>query len=219
MRSVLDKMVQAFKAEHNVTIEISYDGSNKLLGQMDLTRKGDLYISGDADYVEMAGKKGFVAASKPICYFVPVIMVRKGNPRKIKALSDLCAPGIKIGQGDEKSAAVGRTTVAVLTKNKIVRGAWDKNVVLVSPTVNDLANAVKLKTIDAAIVWDAIAANYPQDAEVIPIDRERNVFPEVRAAVLTFNKNREAAGAFLDFMTSPPGRQLLSSTGYSVQKP
>jgi molybdate transport system substrate-binding protein len=219
MRPAVEKVRQSYEADHATKVQISYDGSNKLLGEMELTRKGDLYISGDADYVDSAAAKGFVASRQPVCWFVPVIMVQKGNPRGIKIPADLCAQGIKLGQGDENATAVGRASMAIIAKFNLDRTFWKRNVVLVTQTVNELANAVKLHTIDAAIVWNAVASSYPADADVVAIDPAQNVFPEVDGAVLTFSRHSLAASVFLKYVTSPFGKAILKSSGYTVEKP
>ena len=79
--------------------------------------------------------------------------------------------------------------------------------------------AVKLGTIDATVVWNAIAANYKDASEAIPIDPAKNICPLVAAAVLKGAANPVAAQAFLDFMTSDRGREILRAAGYTVDKP
>jgi molybdate transport system substrate-binding protein len=219
MRVAIDTIAKEFEKATGVKVERSFDASNKLLGQIELTKRGDVYIPGDADYVEMARAKGLVASEKNICWFVPVILVKKGDPKAIKTLSDLCKPGIRIGQGDPKAAAVGRIMPRLLALNTIDTVAWRKNVVLTAAMVGELANAVKLGTIDAAIVWNATAAAYPSDASVIAIDAGHNICPQVGGAVLSFAKNKDAAAAFLVFVTSDKGRAMLSAHGYTVDKP
>jgi molybdate transport system substrate-binding protein len=219
MRLVVDTLAREFEKTTGVKVERSFDGSNKLLGQIDLTKRGDVYIPGDADYVEMARTKGLIASEKPICYFAPVIMVKKGNPKGVKTLSDLLKAGTRIGQGDQKTAAVGRIMPKLLALNTIDTAAWRKNVVLSAPTVNELANAVKLGTLDAAIVWNATAAMYSKEADVVTIDKAHNFFPEVGGAVLNLTKNKDAAVAFVDFLASPHARDVLIANGYSVEKP
>jgi len=213
------KLAEEFGRGRGVEMEISYAGSNVLLGQIELTRKGDVYIAGDADYVDMAEKKGLVKSKKRICYFVPVIMVAKGNPKGVKTLGDLTKEGVKIGQGDEKAAAGGRLMPKLLELNGVDAAAWQKNVVLSTPTVNELALKIELGTIDAAVVWRSIALQYPKVSDIVSIDRAKNVCPEVAGAVLSDAVNPAAAAAFLDLLASERGRTVLAENGYTVEKP
>ncbi|MFH1762331.1 MAG: extracellular solute-binding protein [bacterium] len=219
MRKPIAKLSQEFLDKHNVEVELNYDGTNRLLGQIKLTQVGDIYIAGDADYIEMAREQGLVKTSSTLCYFVPVIMVKKGNPRGIHSLSHLLRKGVKVGQGDEKAAAVGRLTPKILAINGIALEDWRKNVVLSTPTVNELGVAIKLGTIDAAVVWSSIAANYSEDSEIIALDPGKNIIPEVSGAVLAFSNNSDAASVFLRFIASERGRQVLAENGYVVERP
>jgi molybdate transport system substrate-binding protein len=219
MRLPVTQMAEAFEKETGVKVQLSFDGSNRLLGQVKLTRKGDVYIAGDAEYVAMAAKEGLVASRGNICRFRPVIMVQKGNPRGLRALADLARPGIKVGQGDPKAAAVGRIMPKLLELNAVDADAWRRNVVLETATVNDLAVAIKLGTLDAVVVWDAIANAYRDSSDAIAIPEDRNICPEVESAVLAFAANKTGAQAFVDFMASEKGMEICRKNGYSVDKP
>lgn len=219
MKDPIQKLADDFEAARGVKIEMAEGGSNTLLGQITLSRRGDIYVAGDADYINMAAERGLVETHKTLCYFVPVIMVAKGNPKNIATLGDLTQPGIRIGQGDERATAIGRLMPKILELNGVDYAAWKKNVVTAAPTVNELGLKVELRALDAAVVWESIAIRYPTSADIIPIPREKNICPEVAAAVLKFTKNGQDATAFLEFLTSPRGRQVLAEAGYTVDKP
>lgn len=178
-----------------------------------------MYVAGDADYVAMAAKEGLIAANKTVCFFTPVIMVQKGNPKSIKSLADMLKPGVKIAQGDEKAAAVGRIMGKLLELNGVDKDAWRKNVVTTTPTVNELAVAVKLGTIDATVVWDSIAKDYKDSSEVIELEPAKNIFPQVEVAILANAENKDGAQAFIDFMVSDEGKAILKKMGYRTDNP
>lgn len=219
MRLPVERIAAEFQALSGVRVELTYDGSNKLLGQIKLTRKGDVYIAGDAEYVDMARSDTLIDASKTVCYFVPVILTRKGNPKKIASLADLTRPGIRLGQADGKAAAVGRIMPRLLLQNNVDTAAWQKNVVLSTATVNELGLAVKLGTLDAVVVWDAIAASYAKDADAVEIPVERNIIPVVEAAVLRFSMEKKTAAMFLDYLGSEAAKKILRAHHYRTEKP
>lgn len=219
MKLPIKKLAEAFEKETGTTINLSYGGSNTLLAQIKLSQKGDVYIAGDADYIDMAQKAGLVSSREGLCYFVPVIMVQKDNPKNVKALADLTAPGLHIGQGDERATAVGRLMPKLLDLNGVDKAAWKKNVKIATPTVNELGLKIELKNIDAAVVWRCIALKYAEHADIVPIPAEKNISPQVAAAVLTCAKRPAGAAAFLKFLVSERGRKVLSENGYTVDKP
>jgi len=216
MRKPIEFCAKKFEDSLGIRVELSYDGSNRLLGQILLTHKGDVYVCGDAEYADSAKAKGLVDKMATICLFTPVILVKKGNPHKILSMTDLTKPGLKIGQGDEKSAAVGKIIPKLLSLNTVDAGMWKKNVVLITPTVTELGNAVKLGTVDAVIVWNSIALGYKDVAEIVPI--AQNVTATVEAVVLTTSADKTAASEFLDFLKSQSGRKIFTDAGYDATK-
>ena len=90
----------------------------------------------------------------------PVIITAAGNPKKIGVLNDLLRSDVRVALANPDQAAIGRTLRTLLQKT----GQWsefEKHAAVLKPTVNDLANDVKVGSVDAAIVWDATARQYP----------------------------------------------------------
>ncbi len=214
MRKAIDKLARDFGERQGVKIELNADGSNRLLGQIQLSRQGDVYIAGDAEYVERAMAAGLATTGFTFCLYVPVIIVQKDNPLGIKTLADLLKPGVRIGQGDEKAAAIGQQTVKILARNKIDREAWNKNVLLNTMTVNELGAAIKLRTIDAALVWSSTAADYAADAAAVALDPTGTIVSDVQGTVLTCARDKALAQEFLDFLLTPGAQATLAANGY-----
>lgn len=219
MQKPIAALSKEFENQTGVKVDVTYHGTNTLLGQIKLARRGDVYIAGDADYIEQARKDSLVSSTKTICWFVPVIMVKKGNPRSIKTLSDLTKAGIKLGQGDDKAAAVGRIMPKILAMNGVDTTAWSKNIRLITPTGNELGLAFKLGTLDATVVWSVIADNYLDVAEQIKIPLDKNVIPQVDAAVLRFSRDTKLSTQYLEFITSDHARKVLKDNGYIINRP
>jgi len=219
MQKPIDELAREFTASTAVEVRANYAGSNVLFGQIDLTKKGDVYIPGDADYVEMAREKGLITFDRPVCYFVPVIMVEKGNPRQIASLADLTKARLKVGLGDPKACAIGRLMNPLFERNGVDPAAVAPNVRLRTPTVNDLGGAVKLGSIQATVVWSSIAAQYAEDSETVAIPAAGNIIPVVKAATLTTADNPPAARAFVEFLASARGREMLARHHYVVDEP
>ena len=65
-----------------------------------------------------------------------------------------------------EAAAIGRVAKAALGKS----GIWEDlaaKAITFKPTVNDLANDLKLGSADASILWDATVRQYPE-IEALP---------------------------------------------------
>lgn len=217
IRPPVAELVEEFGREHGVNFECDYAGSEVLISRIKLTGQGDLYMPGDAYYVELAEKEGLIASKKTVCYFVPVIQVRKGNPKNIRTLTDLTRPDVKVGLGDPKACAIGRKSSRIFAKNAI--SEEEVNVKFRSVTVSELGNHVKLGTLDAAIVWDAVAAFSPKETEVVPIPRDQNIISTVAVGTLKSAQHPELAAKFVEFVTSKRGKQVFEKYHYPTSLP
>jgi molybdate transport system substrate-binding protein len=161
-----------------------------------------------------------IASSRDACYFIPVILVRKGNPENIRGVADLTREGLRLGFGDPEACAIGRVTTEILKRNNVNTADLEqRNVVFRSLTVNELGVHIKAGKIDATIVWDAIAAQYPEEGEVVPIPKERNVISPVPVAVLRSSKYPKLAAAFQEFVVSEEGRAIFAKHHYTTEAP
>jgi len=213
------QMAEAFEREHGVKIVADYAGSEVLLSKIKLTRKGDLYMPGDKHYVDQAAQEGMILSQKSVCYFVPTILVQKGNPKNIRGLQDLLKAGLKLGLGDAKACAIGRKTKQIFAKNDIAWEDIEKNLVFQSMTVNELGMQIKADSLDAVIVWDAVAKYYRDDGTEIPIPVEQNVISTVDIGVLSSTENRSLAEKFLQFAISARGGDIFAKNNYTVELP
>ncbi len=219
IRPAAAEIVEQFQREHGVVVECDYDGSERLLSRIKLSGLGDVYMPGDVHYIEQAGKQGLVGASKNACYFIPVILVQKGNPKNVRSLADLTRPGIDVGLGNPEACAIGRKSVKVFEKNNIAEEDLKPNVKYQSLTVNDLGNQIKLKQLDAVIVWDAMAAYFADDADVVPIPPGQNVISRVAVGVLNSSQHPELAGKLVDFIASEKGAAIFRKHHYTTELP
>ncbi|UCG58568.1 MAG: substrate-binding domain-containing protein [Phycisphaerales bacterium] len=219
IRPPVDELAEVFGREHNVRIVVDYAGSEVLLSKIKLTRRGDLYMPGDKHYVDQAAQENMILSQRPVCYFVPTILVQKGNPKEIHDLEDLLREGLKVGIGDAKTCAIGRKTKQIFAKNGIAAEQIERNAVFQSLTVNELGMQIQAKSLDAVIVWDAIARYYSDHGQEVVIPVGKNVISTVNLGVLAFTKNRPLADKFMEFATSEPGRALFKKHLYRVDHP
>jgi len=219
IRPPADELIEVFELNYGIKVSPDYAGSEVLLSKIKLARRGDLYMPGDKHYIEQAAQADMILSRRSVCYWVPAILVRKGNPKEIRGLNDLLKPGIKLGLGDSSACAIGRISKQIFEKNNI---AWDevqKNLVYQSLTVNELGLQIQAKALDAVIVWDAIARYYDGSGDEIQIPVENNIISTIDIGVLKFTEHREQAEKFVDFITSGAGQRIYQKYNYSTKSP
>ena len=218
MQKPVARIVEEYEKEYCVRVDVQYAGSDTLLGSIEASRLGDLYLAADSSYIVKAQKLGLAVESIPVSFLTAGLVVKEGNPHGIASLQDLLdKPGLRIGFGNPEQTAIGRFTRKVLSE----AGLWDElepRVLLFTPTVNELANAVKVDAIDVTVVWDAVASQYP-DLEFIHVpefDRERK---EVTIGVLQSSKNPAAALRFARFLTARDrGLEVFAEENFEIRE-
>lgn len=219
LRWPVAELAEMFSNRHDVRIECDYAGSELLLSRIKLTHQGDLYLPGEVYYVEQAEAEGLVAEKTTVCYFVPVILVQKGNPKGIQTLQDLLQAGLKVGLGDIQACAIGRNCEQIFQRTGISEKEMADHVAFRSLTVNELGTNVAVGALDAAIVWDAVAANFADKTETVPIPAGQNVVSTVAIGVLRSSRQLDLARQFVALLTSPEGQAVFAKHHYTTSPP
>ena len=214
LRPPVGEIVEIFSQEYNVKVDCSYGGAGTLLNQIQLTKRGDLFMPGDVSYIDHAGE--LIICKHRVCYLIPVILVKKGNPKNIKGIDDLVAPGIRLGLGNPKAVPVGRKAIEIFEKANIKIKKVEKNLVFSAMTVNELGVQIKVGKIDAAIVWDGVAAYFSDSADIIEIPKERNAISTVAIALLSCSMHKLAQN-FIDFISSEQGQEIFHKHHFSIR--
>ena len=169
-------------------------------------------MPGEDFYLDQARERGFIAEQQLVGYFEPVLLVQKGNPKGIRTIDDLARPGLKVGVGEPEACAVGRAAEAVLKAANLLQAA-EPNIVLRAGNVPELGNAVKLKSLDVAIVWNVTAAQVADSCDAIPLPHGLYQPSPIPVGVLKFSEHPTEARAFAQFCAGPEGQELVVQAG------
>ena len=217
IRYPMKELIDEYQKAYDVEISAQYQGSNTLLAQIDVTKKGDLYLAADDSYIKLAREKGLAAESIPLALMKPVIVVHKDN-KSIQGLDDLLDPANRVCLGNPEAAAVGKKTRKLLKRS----GHWEKlneNVTkrgVFKPTVNEVAVDVKLKSVQAGIIWDTTAGQYPELRQISCPELDSGE-ATIQICVLKGSTDPTAALAFARFISARDrGLQTFSKNGFRV---
>lgn len=200
LRPAMKAVRESYEAEYGVRVDVNFGGSGSLLGTMRSAAAGDLYIAADMEYVDQARQLGLCAEALPLAWQKPVVAVAEGNPKGIARFEDLLRDDVRVGVANPEAAAVGKCVRTELRKV----GLWNQfagRLAVMTMTVNEVANNVKIGAIDAGITWDATLTSYPElEAVVLPelIAGER----QIACAVLTSSEVPTAALRFARYLTA-----------------
>lgn len=210
-----DETAQEYEKEFGVQIQAQFGGSGTLLTSAQASQTGDLFIPVDESYLQMAREKGMLDESLPLATTHAVMAVRKGNPKALHTLDDLLKPDVKLAQANPDAAGIGKLTKTALEK----AGLWNDikgHTAVFKPTVSDVANDVKLGTVDAGFVWDTTALLYP-DLEAVEVPTLMAVETKIAVGVLRSSKQPAAALKFARYLAArDKGLKAFARHGYKV---
>ncbi len=215
LRKAIDEIAAEFTIQHDIQVESDYAGSGILISKTRMDKTADIFLPGDQSYVERLNVlEQNIMEKIDVCRFVPVIITAKGNPKNVKSIADFKNVGLKVGLGKAEACRIGRVGDLLLENYGLRR--TDLLEVQESLTVNELGVWVKMGSVDASVVWDAIAFNIKDDVEIIEIPKEKNIISKVVAGRLNTSKNIKGATLFMEFLKGDKAKGILKKNGYSV---
>jgi molybdenum ABC transporter molybdate-binding protein len=218
IRPAVEQVAAAYEQEYGVPIMIQYGGSNTLLSQIEVARTGDLYLAADDSFSQLAREKNLTREELPLAVMRPVIAIRRGNPKNIRSLVDLLRDDVKVAMGNPDQAAIGQTTRTLLEAT----GDWQRleeqvtRTGVFKPTVPEVANDIKLGSVDAGIVWDTTLALYPE-LQAVHVPALDGGAARVTVSVLASSQNPSAALRFARYLAAPEkGAVAFQKNGYQT---
>ncbi|TWT75547.1 Molybdate-binding periplasmic protein precursor [Posidoniimonas polymericola] len=216
LRRPLEEVAARFEGEEGVSVQLQFGGSNTLLSQIEASRQGDLFLSADRRYLDVGRERGLIGEIISVAQMRPVVVVRRGRGDSVRTLDDLLE--LRLASGSPDQAAIGRVTRDLLR----AAGRWDafdqrvRTAGVYKPTVNDVAADVVLGSVDAGIVWDALAAQMPE-LEAISLPELAEGRSEIGIGVLTSSKAPAAALRFArNLIADDGGAEVFRSYGYQA---
>ncbi|RGE21158.1 molybdate ABC transporter substrate-binding protein [Leucobacter sp. wl10] len=218
LQAAFDELAAEFASENpGVAFAPSvYDGSSVLVTQLEGGARADVFASADEANMEKADEADLLAG--PAQTFATnelVIAVAPGNPLGIESLADLAAP-----------TASGEPPITVMCAAEVpcggaARTLLDLNGVALAPASEEQNVSATLAKVvageaDAGLVYRTDVRG--ADGEVDGVDIEGaaenpNAYP---IAVLRESASPEAARAFVEFVRSERGRELLAGYGFGA---
>ncbi|HXW19232.1 MAG TPA: molybdate ABC transporter substrate-binding protein [Roseiarcus sp.] len=217
MRTALDEIAAAFRAETGTEAKISYGGSLALARQITQGAPADIFVSADEESMDEAVKGG---AIKPETRFnllgnSLVVVANRNSPLDSVALTpsaiDAAIGSGKLATGEVNSVPVGKYAKQALTN----LGLWEDVAPHLAMTDNVRAALAFVARNEAplGIVYATDAAAEPT-VKVVAVFPASSHKPIVYPVALTAASDSPSAVGFLHFLSSPPARSIFTRQGF-----
>ena len=235
-REAYAKLIPAFQGTPNgegVSFSQSYGSSGDQSRAVSAGLQADIVALSLAPDVDTLVKAGLVDAkwSKQshrgmVTDSVVVIVLRDGNPKKIRTFNDLLKPGVQVITPNPFTSGGARWNVMAAYGAWLKQGATPKqaqakllalfkNVTVQDKSARDALNTFLSGKGDALITYEneAIAAQRAKQ-QVQYIVPKATILIENPIAVLKTSDNRDKATQFIRYLKTPAAQQIFAEFGY-----
>lgn len=213
----LEEIARAFEREHGCRVLLNTGGSNSLARQIVAGAPVDLFISADADQMQVVEKAGRIAPGGSVTLLSNrlVVVAAPARAASLRTPQDLLDPGIsRIAAGDPAAVPAGVYARRCLES----LGLWSRVQPKIVPGVSVRAalTAVERGEVDAAIVYRSDAAVSRGLAVAFELPQTpglRIVYP---AAVIAGAPHESLARGFLEHLRSPGSMSVFARYGFEA---
>jgi molybdenum ABC transporter molybdate-binding protein len=213
LRTPVEKAATEFEKDTGIKVQLNFGPSEGLLSTLDVTKQGDLFLPADDSYIAKARELGLVEQDYAIASLTAVAVFRSDYPMDAKDITwdDIFQKDFRLAQPNP-ATAVGKLTQTGLTPS----GLWEqieRSRPVMMGTVTEAANAVKLGSADAAIIWDGVARQYPS-LKVVRLPHLDRIKASVSAAVCQKANSRTEARWFAEYLAGP-GQEHFATASFA----
>jgi len=210
LRNALAGYANGFKP---AKVRLSFGGSDELAAQIRGGSPVDVFAAANKKLPDQLFAEGKV--QKPVAFTGNrlVLAVPKGSDR-VKQLSDLTRPGVKIAIG-AKTVPIGSYTRDVLAGlPSIQRNEILANVKSEEPDVAGIVGKLTQGAVNAGFVYVTDVDAAADKLRALPLPSKISPTVVYEAAVVKGTKHPAQARAFLDELVGPQGQAALKTAGF-----
>ncbi|THG37581.1 substrate-binding domain-containing protein [Sphingomonas olei] len=182
---------------------------------------GDVIYSGSetmmTDLQAAMGDRIDPATITPLYLRVSNILVRPGNPGKIRGLNDLFRPGHRVlvvngaGQNGLWEDMAGRT--GEIAKVRALRS----NIIRYAKNSAEAKQVWTADTsLDAWIIWGIWQKANPALADAVPVEQSYRIYRDVGSGLTAAGKSNPDALAFAEWLTTPAAQAIFVKWGWEA---
>jgi len=210
LTAAFQAMAVAFeKDQPAVKVQLNFSGSATLVQQIQEGAPADVFAAADEVTMQKLVEGGTAAAAPAIFARNTLqIAVARGNPKHITALADLARPGLIIALCGP-TVPCGRYALEAFHKAGVALPAASQEL-----DVKAVVSKVAMGEVDAGIVYATDVRAAGGTVEGVDIPAAANVVARYPIVALSTAPSPAVAAAFVAFVLSAHGQQVLGDFGF-----
>jgi molybdate transport system substrate-binding protein len=209
LKDTFTQLGQQFEAAHpGDTVKFSFGASSALAEQINSGAPADVFASAATKNMDQVVTTGNASNPQNFAENIMEVAVPPSNPAKVTSVNDLAKSSVKVALC-QPQVPCGVVAAEVFKNAKIT-----VKPVTLQPDVKSVLTQVELGNVDAGVVYvtDVQAAGSKVKGVTIPANV--NASTTYPIAALTHSKEQAIAAAFVAYVLSPPGEQVLKAAGF-----
>lgn len=206
------QLCNEFTAQTRIKVSTMVGGSEDLLPLVKVGRQGDIFVTHDP-YLDYVADAKALADYVQVGSLVPVLAVQKSNPKGVESIQDLTRSGLKVALTDPKYSTCGEMVFKLLDKKGITESVMKNVGNRLTRGHNDLGTLLKIKTVDAVIMWNGVAHTFGESVEIVPAPYEYDKEVRVHVIGLNYSKKPDLLKEFFEFVRKRGGT-VFAEYGY-----
>lgn len=211
LRPAIEDTIIKFEEREGVRVSRAYNGCGILVAQMKSGQHPDAYFACDLEFMNQV--KDLFPEPVSVSQNELVILVEKGNPKKISSLRDLTKEGLRVGIGHEKQCAMGWITQNTF-KESGLQTELMANVTVQTPTGDMLVNQLRTGSLDAAVAYLSNAAGAAEFLDAVQIRGIPCSTATQPWAVAKESRFPQLAGRLFDHLSSADSQEIFAAEGF-----
>ncbi len=198
-----------FEAAHpGDTVKFSFGGSSTLATQITGGAPADVFASAAPANMDTVVSAGDASSPKDFAKNTAEIAVPPSNPAKVTSVSDMAKSSVKVALCQPK------VPCGVVASQVFKNAGVTVKPVTLQPDVKSVLTQVELGNVDAGMVYvtDVKAAGTKVKGVTIPASQNASTLYPI--ATISSSTHQAEAEAFVAYVLSPAGEQVLTAAGF-----
>jgi len=211
-RRPMEKLVEMYQEETGKELALSFGGSEDHWPHVELKAKGDFYVT-HSPFMQKTADADSLLREVPVGFNAPVLVVAKGNPKKVESIEGLTAEGLRVVLPNPEYSTCGEMVFALLKEKEILDDVLKNVGNAQKRSHQEIGNAISVGARDAGIMWNGVANGYLDKLDIVPAPYEYDEEIAVSVMGLSYTKHEADVQAFLDFVEKH-GQEVFAAFGY-----
>ena len=212
LKGTFTQLGKQFEAAHpGDTVKFSFGASSALATQINSGAPADVFASASTKNMDQVVTPGNASNPQNFAKNVMEVAVPPSNPAKVTSVNDLAKSSVKV------ALCQPQVPCGVVAAEVFKNAGIKVKPVTLQPDVKSVLTQVELGNVDAGMVYVTDVQAAGSKVKGVTVSASDNASTLYPIATISDSKHKSIAQAFVAYVLSPAGQQVLTAAGF--QKP